>query len=380
MLKSLIGLLPLFCLATLACAAEPEVNREKILRLGDMTQYVNGAIEDDGSDQIAQIMSDVPPDTNGKCFITVLGMRNCPACYQLKQDFRNSDELKALVNLSSPKDSWAHFNYYDKDDRTEAWRFKSIDVGGYPTILIQLPLNGKLGKPGTVIKQFTGYDGNPKKLREKIVAVIKQHLESMQLAQGHQQIGAGYGPPPWEYQPKEEVVPDGPWRPYSPSATPFFREFPPSAPEPLTLQQLKTIVPEATADFLLEQLLAKVSDTNAVALAWLKRQKADQPSAPVVAPPVAPTDPPPPPAASSSLLTIIGYIATGNLMVGLPMAIAWVVSLVRAQRVKAHQPMILTQTQFDALQGLGNGLDADDLKNLGRVAIELLKKKSVPAS
>ena len=62
-----------------------------------------------------------------------------------------SEWLLALANPNVPKQSWAHYTVYDRDDRSQAFRFENIKVTASPTLLVQPPRTGRFGDPATVV-------------------------------------------------------------------------------------------------------------------------------------------------------------------------------------------------------------------------------------
>jgi hypothetical protein len=129
-------------------------------------------------------------------------------------------------------------------------------VGGFPTILVQPPLNKKYGDPATVVFQHTGYDGNGQRLASKITAAIKAFLAKRVESAPHrpaghrQQVPLDEEPlgvdPPWTPAPKVEP-------PVTPSPTPTPDvdipvippvDIPAPAPAPKTDEKVSTY-PEA---------------------------------------------------------------------------------------------------------------------------------------
>lgn len=154
----------------------PEAVNE-INRRGNYVELV------DGINQAPNIISDMmqpPADTDHKWFISVVTTNGCSACDRLKYDFANTKELKAWANLQDPKKSFTHFNVYRYEDETQKWRFENVRFRGFPTLLIQPPLNRKYGDPSTIVAQVTGYDGNAKKLSDTIRNKMIQYVNTIQ--------------------------------------------------------------------------------------------------------------------------------------------------------------------------------------------------------
>jgi hypothetical protein len=116
---------------------------------------------------------------SGKWYITLLTRNGCPHCEQLKRDFGLHPLLKVFVDTETRNTSWAHWNICDMDDPSQAWRFKAphsnVTIRGYPTLLIQPPLNGKYGDTKAIVFQKTGYDGDALKLARLLSESIERH-------------------------------------------------------------------------------------------------------------------------------------------------------------------------------------------------------------
>jgi hypothetical protein len=187
-------------LATVAQAQVPEVDQNEVLRRGDAVEYIAGA----QAEWLAALSP--PADDRDKWFISVISMQGCPGCQQLKRDWRSNEWLQSLADPESPKESWAHFNLYDKDDQSQSWRFKKIKVEAYPTILVQPPRSGRYGDPKTIVFQGI-YRGDPKDLAKEIVAAIRKYVAKLkpQRPRSHEQaVGVD---PPWDPTPKVEPEP-----------------------------------------------------------------------------------------------------------------------------------------------------------------------------
>lgn len=199
-------------------AGQPEVEKHEVIRRGNHVQYIDG-YRAEADDAFEHVMGP-PADDNHKWFITVITTKGCSPCARLKSDLASDPYLKALVNVADPKLSWSHFNSYLYEDKSQQFRWEKIKLAGFPTILVQPPLNKKYGDPATVVFQTTGYDGNGQKLATKITAAIKAYLGKRSAVvryrpAGHRQqvpapdeetIGVD---PPWTPAPKVEppVVP-----------------------------------------------------------------------------------------------------------------------------------------------------------------------------
>lgn len=248
------------CGAQPPAPAKPEVDVAEVARWGDHVQYVDGLHGDASAEQLAGDALSVPADDNHKWFITIFGMKGCPACSRLKADIKADQEaqrhLGAFITLaadddthSSTKKGWSHYNYLRIDDEAQKFRCEPFAVKRCPTIIIQTPLNEKFGPKGTVIFRREGYDGRPDKLAadmaEAIRAYVKKISEPRAAAGGQYAARGGYragpndaeglwgGPydPPFAPPPKNDPVP-GP----SPFVLPDFNipplNTPPVAPKP----------------------------------------------------------------------------------------------------------------------------------------------------
>ena len=81
-----------------------EAAQDEVLRLGDTVQHVGS---DPGLDLFVRVMGQ-PADDIDKWFISVIVMKNCPACVKLKQDWAKDGCLRALAkpddNFNPPSD------------------------------------------------------------------------------------------------------------------------------------------------------------------------------------------------------------------------------------------------------------------------------------
>src|SRR5690606_10782987 len=214
-----------------AAAQEPEVDTAEVMRLGNMVQHVDG-IGSDPADSFVEAMGPPASDAD-KWYISVLSMQGCAACQKLKADWATNQWLLALADPSDPKKSWAHYNVYPREDRSQAFRFEGIQVTAYPTILVQPPRNGRYGDPKTVVFQGT-YGGDPERLARQITAAIRQYVSKFEASQpphppAHRAPEGSIGiDPPWQPPPKVD--------PPLPNVTPVFPDgrplIPPSVDPP----------------------------------------------------------------------------------------------------------------------------------------------------
>lgn len=161
---------------------EKQVDRDAVLRCGDMVQHIDGTFRDGIGDVFIEAISPPESDAN-KWFVYLVTMKGCQPCAQLKAAFMTDERLRAFAKPDDMKASWAHWTVYDKDDKSQAWRFAKIKLTGFPTLLVQPPRSGKWGPPETVVVQKTGYDGNSKKLANDIADGIRRYVEKFRDSQ-----------------------------------------------------------------------------------------------------------------------------------------------------------------------------------------------------
>jgi hypothetical protein len=131
-----------------------------ILGISFATPLYSQGVEPNQPEQPEIGANDPPKDDSHKFFITVI-LDNSQESQKLHYDLLNAKELKMWVN-EDHEQSFTHFNIFYANDKLQSWRWKNIQFKGYPTILIQPPLNRKFGDPAIVITQITGYTGAKK--------------------------------------------------------------------------------------------------------------------------------------------------------------------------------------------------------------------------
>jgi hypothetical protein len=218
------------CLGALAQGQE-EVDQAEVLRMGDLVQHIDG-IRSDGADHFVAAMAPPASDAD-KWHISVLSMQGCPACQALKNQWTTNAWLLALANPDDPKQSWAHYNIYLREDRSQAFRFENLRITAYPTIVVQPPRSGRYGDARTVVFQ-AAYGGDPERLARDITGAIRRYVEKFAQTQPAPQAPyrSTAGPigihPPWQPAP--------PVDPPTPAVTPVFPDgrplVPPSPPTP----------------------------------------------------------------------------------------------------------------------------------------------------
>jgi hypothetical protein len=200
----MLSVLALAALAACTCAqTTPQVDTPSVYRQGNLVQLIDGTWRGECDMLFGQVMGP-PKDDNDKWFISVITMRNCPQCLKLKKDWETSPELLHLArpNLAEQKESWSHFNYYDKDDKSQSWRLDKLKIGAYPTVLVQPPRDGKYGDPKTVVYQGV-YQGDPKELAEAIRSALRRYLAKFPVPVRSPINRSAVGlDPPWSPTPK----------------------------------------------------------------------------------------------------------------------------------------------------------------------------------
>jgi len=243
----MVGLV--LALACLPVAAQEQVDQDEIRRLGNFvheTQLHIGPQAGEG-DLFLEAMGPPASDAD-KWFISVISIRNCAGCQQLKQAWQTDPWLLALANPKHPQQSWSHYHLYNGEDRSQMWRFAKLKISAYPTIVVQPPLSGKYGDGGTVVYQGM-YGGDPKALAQEITTAIRQYVETRQQpgptpvipSQPPQsdELTPPFTPAPQDDAPALPTLPDGapvkvppdlPGPPTPVSTPPQPQSYPPSSP------------------------------------------------------------------------------------------------------------------------------------------------------
>ena len=232
--------LSLLVLPTLVFAqTTPEVDQAEVRRLGNLVHQMGVGPQSDGVATFLEAMGPPASDAD-KWFISLMSTRSCVPCIQLKQAFGTDPWLKALADPNDPKKSWSHFNVYDAQDRSQAFRFEKLKIEAYPTIVVQPPRSKKYGDPSTVVFQGT-YGGDPKKLATEITTAIRRYLaklDQVNAAAEPVQSGGFGADPPWQPAPKvDPVLPVLPTPPVDVVQIPPPLPVPPTptpAPQPVT--------------------------------------------------------------------------------------------------------------------------------------------------
>lgn len=193
-LLSMAGIVASLIIISACCGAPPAgVDVGEIYRRGDSVEYINGI----QSEPNPAIEAMAPPATDAdKWFVSVLTAPGCSGCKTLLKEWETNDWLRSIADPNDAKKSWAHFSVYDKSDRSQAFRFKTLKVTTYPTVIVQPPRTGKYGEASTVVYQGV-YTGDARKLAEAINSAIRLYVERVSEVQGgHQQA-------PW--QPRDDT-------------------------------------------------------------------------------------------------------------------------------------------------------------------------------
>lgn len=170
-----------------------------------MVEYVDGYKSPIG--MVRQAMAPPKNDVD-KWFVSVLTTPGCSGCEVLKREWKRNDWLLALANPNDSKKSWSHFQVYDTSDKSQAFRFKTLKVTKFPTVLVQPPRSGQFGDPSTVVYQGV-YEGNPRKLAEAMSHAIRAYVAKLAERE------TTYEKVPW--QPRNDPEEDE-----SPSVFPLF--------------------------------------------------------------------------------------------------------------------------------------------------------------
>ena len=193
-LLSMAGIVASLIIIGACCGATLDgVDVGEVYRRGDSVEYINGY----QSEPSPAIEAMAPPASDvDKWFVSVLTAPGCSGCKTLLKEWETNDWLLSIADPNDAQKSWAHFNVYDKSDRSQAFRFTTLKVTTYPTVIVQPPRTGKYGEPSTVVYQGV-YTGDSRKLAEAINSAIRLYVERVSEVQGgHQQA-------PW--QPRDDT-------------------------------------------------------------------------------------------------------------------------------------------------------------------------------
>lgn len=225
-------------------ASKDQVDWSEVARWGDrVVESGTGARTEAGEIYFTMAMAP-PEDDSDMWYITVWGMKTCPACKTLLAAFEKDDNLTPFVAVPpGKKKAWAHFNYYQVEDPTQKFRFEDFKTGAgpFPIITIQPPRNKVFGDPRVVVDRIEARDyRNPEQLRKRIITSIDLWCKKLQQSGYQPPIQAldhyGYRSDGYGHQQVAPVASDtaakknepisGPWGPDPPPNPNFNPQFP----------------------------------------------------------------------------------------------------------------------------------------------------------
>lgn len=220
-----------------AKGAVPQVDKDSVLRRGNLAEHIDGTIRNPAVTLWGQL-SGPPASDADKWTIAVISMQRCPTCAKLKQDWASDPELRAFAKpeLQNQKESWSHFQWYDKADATQQHQWKDLKVTAYPTVIVSPPRTGDYGSPKTVVfQQVYGRGSTPQQLARDIRDAITRYAARYSPTRAADEeamlpeSGAIAAPPPVAVKPKADLSIDQSILPANP--TDHLR-IPPAKPSP----------------------------------------------------------------------------------------------------------------------------------------------------
>jgi hypothetical protein len=207
-MTSLLALTALFVGTSLAAASwasplarsdgprdVPEEAQQEIQRRGAMVERIGPSAEARSGDRLAEALAP-PPDDSHKWFLTLIVQRDCPACERMRADFERAPPLAAWVCPADPQRSWAHWQVFQADDASQAWRWQDVPLSQFPTVIVQPPLNRAFGDPHAVVYLHQGYLA-PEELSVGIRRAIQRYVAKLASARKVSSAdGHGTEPPP----------------------------------------------------------------------------------------------------------------------------------------------------------------------------------------
>jgi hypothetical protein len=319
------ALLAALLLAALPLAAQesprPEVDTAEILRWGDRVVVSGEGHRDAGETLFSEAMSP-PADDSDQWYVTVWGTSRDQATLAVVKAFERDPHLAAFVAAPPGEKTrpWAHFNFYRADDRTQSWRFAEHKIpssGPFPIVTIQTPRNGRFGKFGLVIDRIEASQlgAQPAELGKRMQASVRLYLKKLQESQRFARAERSRGHEQAEPVEGEEVG-NFPWGPDAPpSQQPLNFQFPLNGPanetpQGASLAEMRALLPDAPADFLLGQSRARAT-IDQVFAAWRNLQT-PAPAVPTPAP--APAVQPSGNVLLTLLFSLLGGAGGGSLI------------------------------------------------------------------
>jgi len=267
-------------------------------RMGDSINRV-GSIQAGPAAVAAQALMGVPENDAGKFHIIVLTSsdpRASVACDKLLNDINTDPKFADWINRDEPAKSWSHYQVRSFEDPLQKHYIDGVrtllfpvdadgnpvalqdpkgdKVAPFPAIIVKPPLDGRYGQNDAVVTMINGYSGDVEEVCGRIRTAVDQWCP--RHASGLiSQANAGLITAPREY-PSPFATPPTAVDPFEPTA---IRQWPekrfnqPAAPVPLTAKQITAAIPDAPADFLLQQLIQEPTDIVAVKLAWLDHRE-----------------------------------------------------------------------------------------------------------
>jgi hypothetical protein len=293
-----------------------QVDAAEIARWGDRVVVAGEGPRDSGELLFSQAMAP-PEDDSDQWYITVWGSSRDANSLGVVKGFERDPNLTIFTAAAPGKRPWAHFNFYQAEDRTQRFRFQNAKMAGpWPIITVQPPRSGNFGDPSVVIDRIDASQiGKPADLKKRIQASVDLWCKRLQQTAhvdkpgGHQQLGPVGGDPSFPWGP--DVPPAVPTiQPQWPSGGPAADTTPTSA----TLAQLRACCPGAPAEFLMAQLDAKATVEQAQA-AFLKFLQPKVTPVPATNPQTKPAAP----ASDRPLLQILALLMGSSLIVSIAM-------------------------------------------------------------
>jgi len=214
--------------AAIGLQVTSDVDVDQVRRLGNTVQRIDVGLQGDiEHEKIAALAP--PKDDADKWCLTVLLKLDEHASAHLKSDWEQGDPtLTAWGNPHANQESFSHLQLVNAADESQQFRFAGIDVPAYPCVLLSVPRSGKWGKPGTVVAQLVGYDGNPQQLSDALTGAIEQYVTTLARGRGFQQGGVEGTAPDWKYPPKAPPAIVGPGQQQVTQLVPPLRAFAPA--------------------------------------------------------------------------------------------------------------------------------------------------------